>query len=220
MTTQARAAFGIALQLGNDTPLTPLTITGGTNATPIVLTTSAPHGVTVASYGVVAGVAGLTGANGAWIVERVDATHLKLRGSVGNAAYTSGGTLTLGSTYTTVAEVRNIQDAGFVMEMVDVSAHDGTSGFGSSIPIIKRGKAMRVEINLVPLHATHDKLTGLLYVAFGGVSKPWLLIAPGSPHAICAFRGWVSEHSTNMPIGPLQSIITIAIDGQMTWSPS
>jgi hypothetical protein len=208
----------MALQLGNDTPLAPLTITGGTNATPIVLTTSAPHGVAVASYGVVAGVTGLTAANGTWIVERVDATHLKLRGSVGNAAYTSGGTLTLGSTYTTVAEVRNIQDAGFVMEMVDVSAHDGQSGFGSSIPIIKRGKAMRVDINLVPLAATHDKLTGLLFVAFGGVSKPWLLIAPGTPHAICAFRGWVSDHGTNMPIGPLQSSVTIAIDGQMTWS--
>jgi len=220
MTTQARSAFGMALQLGNDVPLAPLTISAGTNATPIVITTSTPHGIAVASHGTITGVVGLTAANGIWIVERVDATHLKLRGSVGNAAYTSGGTLTLDSTYTTIAEVRNIQDAGFVVEMVDVSPHDSTSGFGVSIPIIKRGKAMRVEINLVPLHATHDKLTGLLFVAFGGVSKPWLLIAPGTPHAICAFRGWVSEHSTNMPIGPLQSIVTIAIDGQMTWSPS
>jgi len=210
----------MALQLGDDTPIAPLTIAGATNASPIVVQTSTPHGIAVASYGTITGVVGLTAANGTWIVERVDATHLKLRNSVGNAAYVSGGTLTLGSTYATIAEVRNIQDAGFNTDLADVSAHDGASGFGVSIPIIKRGKAMRVDVNWVPLHATHDKLTGLLYVALSGVSKPWLLITPGTPHAICAFRGWVSEHSSTMPIGPLATTVTIAIDGQMTWSNS
>ena len=65
-------------------------ITGATNATPIVIaaTTSFATGQSVIVYG----VGGNTAANGTWIVTNVDATHFSLNGSAGNGAYTSGGT--------------------------------------------------------------------------------------------------------------------------------
>lgn len=69
-------------------------ISGATNATPIVLTTSAAHGLAVGDRVYVADVGGNTGANGSWVVETVGSTtSATLRGSVGNAAYTSGGTV-------------------------------------------------------------------------------------------------------------------------------
>lgn len=80
------------------------TIIDATNASPIVVQTSAAHnfqdGDVVANHG----VGGNTNANngtgsgplaGGWQIEVVDSTHFKLIGSSGNAAYTSGGTATL-----------------------------------------------------------------------------------------------------------------------------
>ena len=83
------------------------TITGATNASPIVIATSAPHGLATGMQVVIGGVGGNTAANNvppgllngqttapnpSWVITVVDATHFSLNGSTGNAAYTSGGT--------------------------------------------------------------------------------------------------------------------------------
>ncbi len=71
----------------------PKTITGATNATPIVVTTSAAH--LKADYLVVSvsGVVGNEAANSTWVAQFVTATTLELAGSSGSGAYVSGGTL-------------------------------------------------------------------------------------------------------------------------------
>ena len=68
------------------------TVTGATNASPIVITAAGPHGLSTGQNITIAGVVGNTAANGSWTVTVVDATHYSLNGSTGNAAYTSGGT--------------------------------------------------------------------------------------------------------------------------------
>lgn len=220
MPTQARPAFGAALRLGDGVATAAKTITAATNATPIVITTSTAHGIADIGHGTVAGVTGTTAANGLWIVEMVTTTTLKLRGSVGNAAYVSGGTFTPDSTYATIAEVRNITDASFEAQMEDVTAHDSSGGWGVSLPIMKHGKAMRLDVNLVPNHPTHDNTTGMIFVGLGLLSRPWLLVYAGTPRAAVFFRGWVSEHATSLPIGVLRATFTIGIDGTMDWRPS
>jgi len=75
-------------------PPTSIAIAGATNASPIVLTV--PQGILVPdrSSVLITGVGGTTAANAAWYsCTRVDATHISLDNSVGNGAYTSGGTL-------------------------------------------------------------------------------------------------------------------------------
>ena len=70
-------------------------ITNATNATPIAITTSEAHGFYSGCLVTIAGVLGNTAANGAdWPVTVVDATTFTLDGSVGNGAYTDGGTWT------------------------------------------------------------------------------------------------------------------------------
>lgn len=73
-------------------------ITGATNATPIVITAAA-HGLTTGMKTTVASVGGNTAANGTWVITRVDANSFSLDTSVGNGAYTSGGTWTTTGLY-------------------------------------------------------------------------------------------------------------------------
>lgn len=68
-----------------------LTITGATNATPIVIT-SVGHGLIDGMTVTVADVEGNTAANGTWAITVVTADTFSLDTSVGNGAYTTGGT--------------------------------------------------------------------------------------------------------------------------------
>lgn len=65
-------------------------VSDATNAAPIVITSSS-HGLDTGDLVIIEGVAGNTAANGVWSITKVDANKFSLDGSVGNAAYTSGG---------------------------------------------------------------------------------------------------------------------------------
>jgi hypothetical protein len=69
-------------------------ISGATNATPIVIALTG-HGFLTGQRVVIAGVLGNTAANGTWTVTVVDQDHFSLNGPTGNGAYTSGGTAVL-----------------------------------------------------------------------------------------------------------------------------
>ena len=67
------------------------TITGATNASPIVIT-AIGHGCATGDSVLIANVGGNTNANGMWPILWLSADTFSLVGSAGNAAYTSGGT--------------------------------------------------------------------------------------------------------------------------------
>lgn len=68
------------------------TVNGATNATPIVISTTASHLFSTGDVVSVSGVTGNTAANGSWTIIVIDATHFSLTTSVGSGAYVSGGT--------------------------------------------------------------------------------------------------------------------------------
>lgn len=68
------------------------TINAASNATPIAITTSAPHTYLTGAKIDVYNVGGNTAANGTWTITVTGASTFTLNGSVGNSAYTSGGT--------------------------------------------------------------------------------------------------------------------------------
>jgi Protein of unknown function (DUF2586)/Ubiquitin-activating enzyme E1 FCCH domain len=76
---------------------TPLVVSGATDATPIVLTTTA-HGLSTGDVVTVASVGGNTAANGTFVITVVDTTHFSLNGTTGTVPYTSGGTATFNGT--------------------------------------------------------------------------------------------------------------------------
>lgn len=67
------------------------TITGASNATPIVITSTA-HGLTTGSVVKITGVGGNTSANNTWTITVLTANTFSLNDSSGQAAYTGGGT--------------------------------------------------------------------------------------------------------------------------------
>lgn len=87
---------------GIGTPMTPRstitsasgygTITGATNASPIVITTSSTAGLVNGATVTIVGVAGNTAANGTWTIAGVTSTTFQLVNSVGNGTYSFSGT--------------------------------------------------------------------------------------------------------------------------------
>lgn len=67
-----------------------ITISTSTNATPVVVTLNAGHGLKDGDRIAITGITGNTGANGEWTINMISATTAQLLGSVGNG--THGGT--------------------------------------------------------------------------------------------------------------------------------
>lgn len=80
-------------------------VTGASNTSPIVMTTSAPHGLVGTEVVRVLGVLGNTAANDFWTIVPLSTTTFSLVGSVGNGAYTSGGTVNVCSSGVFAADV-------------------------------------------------------------------------------------------------------------------
>jgi hypothetical protein len=94
------------ISLGNAGSATGLlTVTGATNATPIVITLGANHGLKNGDRIAIAGVTGNTNANGEWTLASVGATTATLLGSVGNGAF--GGTVRVANIFDTTPGMRN-----------------------------------------------------------------------------------------------------------------
>ena len=83
------------IQNSTDTtvPSFDITGTGCTNASPIVVTTSAAHGVANGEWVVIEDVTGNTACNGFFEAASVTSTTLALVGSTGNGVYGTGGIL-------------------------------------------------------------------------------------------------------------------------------
>lgn len=77
------------------------TITGATNASPIVIT-SAAHGLMTGQRVMIKDVVGNTAANETWKITVISSSTFSLDGSTGNASYTSGGTWNVASAQRTM----------------------------------------------------------------------------------------------------------------------
>lgn len=73
------------------------TVTNATNATPIQITTSTTNTLITGQSVAIHSVGGNTAANGTFTVTVINGTNFTLDGSVGNGAYTSGGTVLRGA---------------------------------------------------------------------------------------------------------------------------
>ena len=215
MATQAISAYGIQLRLSDGVPLSALTINAATNTTPILVTTTAPHGIVDISVVTITGVLGNLGANGTFIVQQTSTTQLRLRGSVGTGAYTSGGTLVRTGTFATIAEITNLRDIGLSATLVDCSAHDG-SGYASRLPTFLNGNTLGIDLNLVPTNAAHNATTGLEFLSVNRIRRDWLVVFPDAAKSAWRFTGFVTQHRSQAPVA---GVLTSAINIEMVDAP-
>lgn len=82
-----------------------LTCSSTTNATPIVATFGANHGLKTGDKVAIAGITGNTNANGVWELEFTGANTARLRGSAGNGVH--GGTAVVGVVFDKTPHMRN-----------------------------------------------------------------------------------------------------------------
>lgn len=119
-----------------------LTVTGATNATPIVITTSAAHGLFSGTLVAIAGVLTNTAANGEWRIFRTSATQFSLDRSVGNGVYGGGGTVTVHCTGIALGdEASTDYSLGSTIENVFVT---NATGYGVRLNVNAIGEGRNV----------------------------------------------------------------------------
>jgi hypothetical protein len=112
-----------------------INITGSTNATPIVVTFTAGHGLVDGKRIAIAGVTGNTAANGMWTLEFTGANTARLLGSVGNG--THGGTVRVG-VVNDATPLMEGHSAAFMLTgnhvgVVDVEAYASYADFAAGV---------------------------------------------------------------------------------------
>lgn len=90
------ADMGEPISMWERNNIATLTVTGVTNATPMVVTTSASHNLGSGSPVEIYGVVGPVGVNEQWRVTVASPTTFSLNGSSAGGVYTSGGTVVVG----------------------------------------------------------------------------------------------------------------------------
>src|SRR5574338_988572 len=157
-------------------------ITNATNATPIQITTSSPHGLATNQLVGISGVLGNTAANGQFIVTVLNSTQFTLNSSVGNGAYTGGGNLCVpgGLPITPVSA-----PAGF-FEGTTVVLAAGTDGVTSDLGINFTSLSGNFTQSLIGKHITiwsHtdvDSTDNSIYRILNVLSPTQMIISPFS----------------------------------------
>lgn len=115
----------------------------------------------------------------------------------------------------TIPELRNATDIGMTFAMADVSAHDGT-GWASSIPTLKRGKPITLEINYVPGIAAH---IALFTAAQTRASTPFSVTLPTTGNPVWSFNAFVGD--IGIPAVPVDGALPLRVvltpDGAITF---
>jgi hypothetical protein len=115
-----------------------------------------------------------------------------------------------------IPELTNATDIGMAFNMVDVSAHDG-NGWSSSIPTLKRGKPITLEMNFVPGNAVHGSLFA---AALTRASTAVEIVLPTSGNPTWNFQAFVGDIGISAaPVDgalPLRAILTP--DGAMDFT--
>jgi hypothetical protein len=110
-----------------------IVVSGSTNATPIVITLGANHGLKDGDRLAIAGVTGNTGANGEWSLQFTGANTARLLGSVGNG--THGGTVRAAVVFDRTPLMRNhsamFAMSGNLVGTLDIEAYETYADFAA-----------------------------------------------------------------------------------------
>lgn len=120
-------------------------------------------------------------------------------------------------TFTTVAEIVDIDLPKLSAGMEDVTNHD-SGGWEESIPTILSGGEPSFKLNWLPTHATQNETTGVLAALLNRTKKNWKIVLPGTVKTF-AFSAYVTKFEGSAPTkGKLASTMTLKITGAVTVS--
>jgi len=114
----------------------------------------------------------------------------------------------ISGTYTTIAEVKDINGPETSVDVVDVTNQDSPDNFEEIIPTLKRGGTASFDINFVPTDPTHDSTDGLLFYLNDRGKQSWQIIIPGTGLSV-QFDGYVVKWGPKFPVA---NVATASID--------
>lgn len=114
----------------------------------------------------------------------------------------------ISGTYTTIAEVKDINGPETSVDVVDVTNQDSPDNFEEIIPTLKRGGTTSFDVNFLPANATQDSTTGLLSYLNGRSLESWQIILPGTGLSV-QFQGYVVKWGPKFPVA---NVATAAMD--------
>ena len=118
---------------------------------------------------------------------------------------------------TLIPELTNLTDIGGSVTVVDVTAHDGDSGYGAQIPTFISGGVVRATFNAVLSDAQQQALRTAMETR---TSTQFKAVFPttGSPSA--SFNAFVTRwRIPGAPVGGALILETeLTVDGAVTWA--
>lgn len=139
-----------------------------------------------------------------------------------NALSSQGTLLKIGDgggpeTFTTIAEVLDIQGPALALDHQDVTSHDSTGGWEEVIGTILRSGEVTFDLNYIPTEGTHDHSTGLLADMTARTKRNFELVFPDGGSTTWSFTAIVSKFQPASPVaGQLKGSIGLKITGQPT----
>lgn len=110
----------------------------------------------------------------------------------------------ISGTYTTIAEVKDINGPETSVDIVDVTNQDSPDNFEEIMPTLKRGGTTSFDVNFVPTDATHDSDSGLLFYLNGRSKESWQIVIPGTGKSV-QFDGYVVKWGPKFPVANVAS---------------
>jgi hypothetical protein len=119
-------------------------------------------------------------------------------------------------TFTTIAEVRDIEGPELELETKDVTSHD-SGGWKEHIGTLLSGGEVSFDLNFIPQNATQGYDGGLLEDMVNRTKRNFKLVFPDSPATEWAFAALVTGFSPSAGVGDeLKADVTLLISGQPT----
>jgi len=119
--------------------------------------------------------------------------------------------------FTTIAEVKDIDGPGFETDIVDVTNHSSAGAWEEDVATILRGGEVTFDVNFVPTGATHAYDTGLIYDFLQRTRRNFQLVFPDSGNTTWQFTAIVQAFQIAAPVAEeLRASVTLKITGQPT----
>lgn len=137
----------------------------------------------------------------------------------GTAAYGTllklGDAATPTETFTTVAEITDVELPEIKLDSEDATSHD-SNGWEEVIATILSGGEPSFKANWLPTHATQNETTGVLAVIMNRQKRNWKIVLPNSVKTF-SFAAIVSNFKPGAPLkGKLTAEFKLKISGPVT----
>ncbi len=119
-------------------------------------------------------------------------------------------------TFTTIAEVKDIEGPELELEAKDVTSHD-SNGWREFIGTLLTGGEVSFDLNFIPTHATHSYSAGLIKDLVNRTKRNFKLVFPDGGSTTWTFAALVVGVKPSGPVeDELSAEVTLQVTGQPT----